>query len=156
MTNTIALATNTPATTPNGPSPGNGPTPKNGQVKKPYTVKPWRLECKGETYNNGGNTWYWCKGDHYSNAIKYNGMYCTHRTEDHDAWRKALDEGRGKKNGDKKVSFVPAVGDTSTEPAQKRLALSEKLCTALITQCSLTPEAYSKIWEDACRDSGNA
>jgi len=40
LTNTIALATYGPATTPSGPSPGNGFTPKNGQVKKPNTVKP--------------------------------------------------------------------------------------------------------------------
>ena len=156
LTNTIALATYGPATTPSGPSPGNGFTPKTGQVKKPYTVKPWRLECKGETCINGSNTWFWCKGDHYSNATKYNGMYCTHKTEDHDAWRKALDDEKAKKNGDKKVSFAPATGEAPTEPAQKRLALSEKLRTALTTQCSLTPEAYSQIWEDACRDSGNA
>ena len=39
---------------------------------------------------------------------------------------------------------------------KKKLALSEKLRTVLTTQSGLSQEAFSRIWDESSRDSGNA
>ena len=40
-----------------------------------YSVKPWRLEDKGPIIFHNGRIWYRCMGDHYSDGVKYSGMY---------------------------------------------------------------------------------
>ena len=90
--------------------------------------------------------------------MKYNGMYCTHNTDNHEAWRKHRDE-------EKKKRQLAKVGTESAEEEKaitekpdastKKLALSEKLRTALTTQAGLSQDAFSRIWEEADRDSGN-
>ena len=125
-----------------------------------YTVKPWRLEFKGETIEKDGTTHYWCRGGHWSGGVKHDGMYCTHKTSEHAAWRKAQDErnerrrqrpgGRPPSNqGDKPPSNPPA------DAQAKKLALSESLRTALCTQAGLSSDVADRIWQEACRDSGN-
>ena len=130
--------------------------PKSGA----YTVEPWRLEHKGETTLHEGSTWSWCKGDHWSNMVKHNGMYCKHDTAGHDAWRKHHDDTKAKSQGDQ---YKPTndSGTSAKEPEKdeaqpKKLALSERLRTALTTHTGLSSEAYNRIMEEAHRDSGSS
>ena len=74
---------NTPAS---GTKPG-----ANENGGKHWTVEPWRLIFTTEEVSKNGRTHYWCKGDHWSAGVKHNGMHCTHKTEDHNVWRKEMD-----------------------------------------------------------------
>ena len=83
-------------------------------------------------------------------------MYCTHTTAEHDAWRKEQDERRRKRYGDSKKSEDKPPSSNTDDAAKKKLALSESLRTALCTQAGLSSDAAERIWDEACRDSGNA
>jgi hypothetical protein len=66
----------------------------SSRPKRLYTVDPWRLQYKGETTTIRGVPWYWCTKPHWSGGTEHNGMYCRHKTEDHDEWRRAIDAKR--------------------------------------------------------------
>ena len=152
---TIALATEakvSPTASTNG-----GTRNKNG----PYTVHPERLIKGGPTKTFNGTVMYWCTGDHWSGGKCHNGMYVTHEPGKHDEWRKAQDERNAKRKARRNAAQTPSGGDgdksgTPADAAAKKLALSEKLRTALSTHAGLSGEAFSRIWEESCRDSGNA
>ena len=50
------------------------------KVKRPYTVKPWRLVYEGNVVMVAGRICYWCTKDHWSGGVKYNGIYYQHTT----------------------------------------------------------------------------
>ena len=99
-----------------------------------------------------GKKWHWCKGDFYSGGVKHNGMYATFKTCEHDTWRKEQDERNAQKYSGKHTG-TPST--TNTESTAKKLALSDKLHTALTTKAGLSNEMYDSIWKEANRDSGN-
>ena len=100
-----------------------------------------------------GKEWHWCMKDHYHDGAVKNGMYAPHKTSEHDAWRKAHDEKQGRKhNSYKKDDATPS---TAPSADAKKLALSESLRTALCTQAGLSTQEAARLWNDACKDSGN-
>lgn len=148
---TVALGTDAK---PSATAPSADPNANRRSQKQPYTVKPWRLEFKGNTVDKNGTTYHWCTGDHWSAGIKYNGMYCTHKTEEHDAWRKQQDESRKRRfEGTNRTSNTQSGGNDDAK--KKKLALSESLRTTLCTQVGVSSEVADRIWAEACRDSGN-
>ena len=151
MKSTIALAT--AASAAKSSTPNNDAAPNHRGKRQPYTVKEWRLKFDGEEKEVDGKTWYWCKSDHYSGGKVHNGMYATHKTCDHDKWRKEQDERNAQKYSGKRTG-TPSASDS--EPAAKKLALSDKLRTALTTKAGLSNEMYDSIWNEANGDSGNA
>ena len=135
------------------------PTPNPGG-KPHYTVKPWRLEFVGDEVNMGGTKYFWCTGDHWSGGVKHNGMYCTHKTEEHDAWRKEMD---AKKSAERAAKHKPQPANPSENPKvvpQQKLGLSESLRTALCTNlcmhAGLSSEVADRIIEESNREAGNA
>lgn len=87
-------------------------------------------------------------------------MYACHPPgkDAHDKWRKEMDaerERRGKRNHNNQAP--PAGSETVVnDDTKKKLALSEKLRTALTTQAGLSQEAFTRIWDESCKESGNA
>ena len=92
-----------------------------------------------------GHTYHWCKGDHWHDGNVVNGMYCFHKTEEHDNWRKELDAAKelkatmrggnsnaGTTGNSTGAQAIPKPNDTS-----KKLALSEKLRAAYHAHRSL-------------------
>ena len=151
---TIALATEVKTAPTTTDKPGKK---KNG----PYTVNPERLVNEGPTKMIDGRKYYWCTKDHYSGGKCINGMYATHEPGKHDEWRKELDDKaairKAARQGTKPASEGDATKSGATSDAEtKKLALSEKLRTALSTHAGLSGEAFSRIWEESCRESGNA
>ena len=141
---------------------GDGDANKsNGRRGKHYRVRPFRLEYKGESIEKDGRKYYWCKGDHWHNGEKLNGMYCDHDTAGHAAWREKIDALKRKQGklpgGEGNTNNNPPLSDTAarSDDNNKKLALSEKLRAALTTHTGLSTEAYNRIYEEACRDSGN-
>ena len=89
--NTISLATKTEE------QATAQPTKKNSCPQKgPYTVNAWRLLKKEDIITVDKKTWYWCTKDHFSKRIVHNVMYNLHKTCEHDAQRKDLDEKKSK------------------------------------------------------------
>ena len=84
----------------------------------------------------------------------HNGMYDLHKTCEHDAWRKDLDE-RKEKAGHTNPNASTTPSTTPSLNPVKKLALSEALRTSFFTQAGLSSDAANHIWSDACRDSGN-
>ena len=113
---------------------------------KKYTVAPWGLVKKGDTIKcDKGHTWHWCTEENYSGGAAHKGMYATHPPGKHAEWRAEIDRKRATPGG--------AASTTSSDPSQtvvnddikKKLALSEKLCTALNDQAGLSQEAFTRI-----------
>ena len=74
---------------------------------KPYTVKPWRLDYKGEKVKVKGIVWNFCPKDHWSDGKLHNGMYCRHTTEEHDEWRHKFDaEKEGLKDSGPEIEVI--------------------------------------------------
>ena len=84
----------------------------------------------------------------------HNGMCALHKTCEHDAWCKYLDEMKAKSgHNNPKTSTTPIT--TKKPKTIKNIALSEFLRTLLCTQDGLSSDAADCIWSDACRDLGN-
>ena len=162
MNNTIALAT--AAHDSGGSGGGKGgksggnPTNKTNRVNGHYTVPDWRLKHDGDSKvgPDGVTTYHWCKDGHWSGGEQVH-MYVTHAPGKHAEWRKEIDEKKERRGQFDKESSTPAASETVVNDAtKKKLALSEKLRTALTTQAGLSQEAFARIWDESCRDSGNA
>ena len=151
MKSTIALAT--AASTAKSGTPNNDAAPNHQGKRQPYTVKEWRLKFDGDEKEVDGKPWYWFKGNHYSGGKVHSGMYATHKTCDHDKWRKEQDKRNTQKYAGKRTETPSA---PESEPAAKKLALSDKLRTALTTKAGLSNEMYDSIWNEANGDSENA
>ena len=132
----------------------------SNKKKTPYTVKPWRLEYKGDEIEHNGVKNFWCKGDHWSGGQKHNGMYCTHDTAGHDAWRKAIDADKSKygrvgSTNDADDSKKPSEG-SETNTKTGRIGLSEKLQAALCTQVGLPSDMADQILREALADEADS
>ena len=98
-----------------------------------------------------GNDYHWCTKDHYSGSQKYNGMYANHKQEDHDSWRKSIDDKHATCNSGKNQNnnAAPAPAPSAAPAAAQKLTLNDKLCNAFCTQAGLSAEAVDCIWADA-------
>ena len=132
----------------------------NQQGKKPlFTVAPFCLKYIGESMRRNGITWWWCKGNHWSNGILYNGMYCDHTTAEHDEWRKHKDTvknaKRFKSEGEAVIKIVQGPVDNpssagkkpNSDTANMKLGLSDTMKAALVTHCGLTPSQIEDMEE---------
>ena len=141
-----------------GGKSGGNPTNKTNRVNGHYTVPDWRLKHDGDSKvgPDGVTTYHWCKDGHWSGGEQVH-MYVTHAPGKHAEWRKEIDEKKERRGQFDKESSTPAASETVVNDAtKKKLALSEKLRTALTTQAGLSQEAFARIWDESCRDSGNA
>ncbi len=80
--------------------------------------------------------------------MKYNRMYCTHDTANHDAWRKSQDKEKKKKQ---LLKFAESAEKETAESEEKqaattkKLALSDRLRSALTTHVGLSNDAFARI-----------
>ena len=101
-----------------------------------------------------GKIYFWCTGDHWSNGVKYNGMYCMHDTSGHDAWHKEHDASKNSRKGYGHEKSASEIEYSQFEVQKKKLALSESLCTALCSQVGLSSDITDRIFQESCRESG--
>ena len=60
-------------------------------------VKKWRtVKNKGETCEFEGTTFWWCPKHKHPHGY-FDGLYCTHKPEDHDKWKAGWRERNKKK-----------------------------------------------------------
>ena len=77
-------------------------------------------------------------------------MYTTNTTEDHDTWRKEMDEKkRIRREGGTSVptDSNKRLSAGETGGGRKKLALSEYLQAALVTKAGLTKNQLNHIWD---------
>ena len=112
---------------------GAGNSEKIGGVAKWRTIKD-----KGESCEWSGTTWYWCSKHKRPNGA-FDGLYCTHKPEDHDEWK--ANRNAWKKDKDKKDG-------NPTESRTKSLSVSQKLKSVLCTKLMLSDEDAEEICKD--------
>jgi hypothetical protein len=151
------------------PKQNNSGTTVKGTLNNKYVFEPWRIErvnnkAEHNMIKRDGKTWYWCNKHKYNKqekAIVTEGMYVTHKPEDHDAWHANCT--RGKKGGS--TSATPAAStDARAKPTSSsvingssaaKLSLSKSLQATLVTTAGITEDQFNKIWADACNALGN-
>ena len=133
-----------------GSSGGNSSKPSNN-------VEAWRMKKKGDSVDRDGKTWYWCP-DHKLRGV-FDGLYVLHRPgKGHDEWAAKKKERQDKRKQGKSSSssFGGSTGGSSGGSTgsgnAKKLALSDKLKTVLVTKLSLSDSDAQALVGDIVGD----
>ena len=78
---------------------------------------------------------------------KYNGLYVTHKPEDHEDWVKRKQSYKDRMTK-KKTSDVPK-DDDADDSSGKKLTLTDTLKTALMTKCDITGAQADALIKEA-------
>ncbi len=120
----------------------------------------WRLKEDGKYKTVNGHKWHWCTGKHWAEGKEVHGLYINcHEEGAHDEWQKKSEEAYQKRQAERRSKYqkhTPS-NDSSTvvnDDTKKKLALSERLRTAMTTQAGLSNDAFSRIWAECENDSG--
>ena len=118
--------------------------------KNPYfTLDDWRMKKDGDSKTMDGKTWYWCPR-HVQEGL-YDGLYVTHRPEDHDAWADRKRNWKKNKSSSGQSSSGNASGDNPS--STDRLTLSNNLKAAMVTNFQCTSEQAERLWSEVVQDS---
>ena len=139
--------------------------PAGGPAK--YVFEVWRLEkidnkVEHNMVERDGKTWYWCDKHKYNNkGVVTNGMYVTHKPDQHESWTERRNKGR-KGGATASTGNDPAgkpkpttTQSVSNDSSASKLSLSKSLQAALVTTAGITEDQFKKIWAEACNASGN-
>ena len=132
-----------------GRNTGSAAFVSNGQSQSQpsrfISIDAWRMVKKGASMEREGKTWYWCP--RHVVQGKYDGLYVTHKPEDHDEWQKKKDI----QNAKKKASKVNSK-DNDVQPKQqdsiKNLTLNDNLKAALLTHSEMTGAQVEALLAD--------
>ncbi len=135
--------------------------PTSGKPR--YVFELWRLEkvdnkLEQNMIHRNDKTWYWCDKHKYNckNGVVSNGMYVTHKPDQHDRWVKRRTKGSKMASNiastDGKPKPTPPV---SNDSSALKLSLSKSLQAALIKTAGISEDEFNKIWADACSALGN-
>ena len=126
--------------------------PLQAQGSRPgdfLSIKAWRMKKTENTVTRDGKTWHWCP--HHKQEGEYDGLYVTHKPEEHDEWKKNKFQfrrnkyARSKKNDENKDDSK----DEDEKDSDKKLTLNGNLKAALLTHCGLSGAQLEEILEDA-------
>ena len=82
---------------------GNAGTSSQGCNSKTSHIPDWRVVKGHDSVERDGKTWFWCL-NHKMDG-KYNGLYVTHKPENHAEWQKQKQEQAKKK----RIGLIMAV-----------------------------------------------
>ena len=116
---------------------------------KVMSIDSWRMTKTLPTINRDGKTWHWCP--HHVYPDKYNGLYVTHKPEDHEDWVKRKESFRNKFSKKKPKDDNDDKDDE--EPSQKKLTLSNSLKSALMTRCDISAAQADALLQEAENDA---
>ena len=108
-------------------------------------IDAWRMTKTTPMVEKDGKTWYWCP--HHVYEDKYNGLYVTHKPEDHEDWVKRKQSYKDRMTK-KKTSDVPK-DDDADDSSGKKLTLTDTLKTALMTKCDITGAQADALIKEA-------
>ena len=84
-----------------------------------------------------GKTWWWCP--HHKTEGLFDGLYVTHKPEDHDEWKKDKRNWMRKKN-----SSSSSASDGNSDSG--KLQLTDSMKQALMTDGNMTEEQATALW----------
>ena len=126
-----ALATNNTSTT-------NNATTSETKSKPQLRIPEWRTIKKGDKVDKDGKTWWWCP--HHKAEGLFDGLYVTHKSEDHDKWKK------DKKNFRRNKSSSSSSVDSESKSSTQKLQLTESMKQALMTDENMTEDQATALW----------
>ena len=125
------------------PQPG-GSYGKVSLGTKKWGMAEWRMtKSFGEQVTRDGIIYYWCP--HHKVEGKYNGLYMTHPPSGHDEWQRKKDYWKAKKMNGGNGRPPPAASDSEKEKDNKKLVLTEKMRTALMTNHGFNELQYDSF-----------
>jgi len=107
-------------------------------------IEDWRMKQTDPKIERDGKTWWWCP--RHVQPGKYNGLYVTHKPEDHDDWVQKKEARRARFAKENSKEDKPS---TSGDETAKKLVLTENLKAALLTRCDLTGAQADALLEEA-------
>ena len=102
----------------------------------------WKKTKKGETIQHEGATLRWCKHHVHTEGL-WDGLYTSHKPEDHGSWKEAKYERYGKKQ--------KAKIDSTSPP---KLSLSDKMKAALAAKCKMEPNKIEDMLNESILTRG--
>jgi hypothetical protein len=135
--------------------------PTSGKPR--YVFELWRLvkvdnKLEHNMVEQDDKTWYWCDKHKYNgiNGVVSNGMYVTHKLDQHDSWVERRTKGnRRASNIASTNSKLKATPPASNDSSASKLSLSKSLQVALVTMAGISDDQFNKIWANACSALGN-
>lgn len=130
---------------------GNGASPTctaaTDSGRRKFGIDEWRLHKQGYTKVVNGVTYWWCP--HHKLDGKYDGLYMTHKPSEHDAWKRD----REKRNQEWKEKRRAKKDKENSNPnAQKKLLMSDKLKSVLVTRLQCSDADAEDVWADLSKD----
>ena len=135
------------ATTQKPPSQQTSSDNSNGNSKY-LKIDDWRKKKGEPMIKKDGKTWYWCP-KHVSRDGNYDGLYVTHKPEDHDEWAKNRNRFKKREKKDESYKQDENSNETPDNEKEKSLALSNSLKAALLTRCDLTAAQADALIKEA-------
>jgi hypothetical protein len=137
--------------TPKRGTGGNGSDTalKSSSQRTTSSVEDWRKVKVGDTVERDDRVWHWCK-DHVMEGV-YDGLYVLHPPSGHAEWQVNKDRKKAERAAQwaarkpaGSTAPLPAATDSSSA-AEKKLALSDSLRAALVTDHAMSPEAVDAL-----------
>ena len=120
------------------------PSQSRGNSRFQFTeIAAWRMKKGPDQMDKNGKTWFWCP--HHKIQGQYDGLYVTHKPEDHDAWLKRENERLAKRRRAKDNPKESEEARKADENGTKKLVISDSLKSALTTQMDISPEQIEAL-----------
>ena len=110
-------------------------------------IAAWRMKKGPEKLDRDGKTWFWCP--HHKMEGQYDGLYVTHRPEEHDVWLKRKNERLTRRRRAKENQNDSEHGKQPGEDGSKKLVISDSLKSALMTHMDVSPEQIDALVKEA-------
>lgn len=111
-------------------------TPSATNANPKLRIPVWRTMKTEDKVVRDGKTWWWCP-KHKVDGL-FDGLYVTHKPEDHDEWSRQQKERRAKKK---------TAWSTNTSPSDSgNLQLTESMKQALMTDGNMTSDQATALW----------
>ena len=98
-----------------------------------------------------GKTWFWCP--HYKIEGQSDGLYVTHKPEDHDPWLKRKNERLEKRRRAKDNNNGSEEAKQPDHDGTKKLVISDSLKATLMTHMDISPEQIDALVQEDVRGS---
>lgn len=122
------------------PKPKAAPEPK--QKGDFLSIKAWRMKKTQDSVQQDGKTWYWCP--HHKVEGSYDGLYVTHKPEEHEEWKNNKAQFRKKKTDERKEA-----NSSNDDQSSKKLYINDNLKAALMTHCDISGAQLDELLEES-------
>ena len=114
-------------------------------ANRTLSIAEWRKVKGAPMVQRDDKTWWWCPKHVLTGH--YDGLYVTHKPEDHDEWQQRKDaRNKARNNGG-------VAADTKPVSEEKKLALTDSLKAALLTRCDLTGAQVDALLNEARQEA---